>query len=78
MILPPMFTFNVLKVVMMIQDPKNAGEITWNLIKKELLGSVEITKRRCEAMKMQDFEEEDVSNLEQAFQQVFKPLGQNI
>lgn len=53
MILPPMFTFNVLKLIMMLQNPTIASEeITWNKIKKDLLASTDIVKRRCQLIKL--------------------------
>ena len=48
MVLPPMFTFNVLKLVFIILCPNvPAEDITWVKIKKEMLGSTEILKRKC-------------------------------
>jgi hypothetical protein len=48
MILPPMFTFNVLKLIKMIKNPKMSHEeITWQVIKKDMLPSIDILKRKC-------------------------------
>ena len=53
MILPPMFTFNVLRIMMVILNPRAGAEITWNMIKKDLLVSAEVLKRRLSFLKVE-------------------------
>lgn len=53
MILPPMFTFNVLRIMMVIMNPRVGAEITWNMIKKDLLVSAEVLKRRLSFLKVE-------------------------
>lgn len=64
-ILPPMFTFNVLKLSLMILFPEcSSKEITWLMIKRELLGNPEVLKRKYESMWVSELEEEEIENLE--------------
>jgi hypothetical protein len=58
MILPPTFTFNVIKIMMMIENPKVSNEITWNSIKKDLLISTEYIQRKLSNLTLDEFEEE--------------------
>lgn len=79
MILPPMFTFNVLKLVQMMLNPKTSPqEITWQTIKKDMLSSCDALSRKCDNIKFAELEEEDVEMIENHFQETFKNLGNNI
>lgn len=61
MILPPTFTFNVIKIMMMIENPKVSNEITWNSIKKDLLISTEYIQRKLSNLTLDEFEEEEIN-----------------
>ena len=61
MILPPTFTFNVLKIMMMIDNPKVSNEITWNSIKKDMLISTEFLQRKLSNLMLDEFEEEEIN-----------------
>jgi hypothetical protein len=78
-ILPPLFTFNVLKLSCMILFPEHTPSlISWGLMKKELLSSLENLKRKYETMKVEEFEEEEIERLEREFQEAFGGCGRNI
>lgn len=61
MILPPTFTFNVIKIMMMIENPKVSNEITWNSIKKDMLISTEFLQRKLSNLMLDEFEEEEIN-----------------
>lgn len=61
MILPPTFTFNVIKIMMMIENPKVSNEITWNSIKKDMLISTEFLQRKLSNLTLDEFEEEEIN-----------------
>ncbi len=61
MILPPTFTFNVIKIMMMIENPKVSNEITWNSIKKDMLISTEYIQRKLSNLTLDEFEEEEIN-----------------
>jgi hypothetical protein len=42
----------------------SSKEITWLMIKRELLGNPEVLKRKYESMWVSELEEEEIENLE--------------
>lgn len=61
MVLPPMFSFNVLKLVFMLLNPQVCPEeITWVKIKKDLLSHSDIIQRKTDNFQIREFEDEEI------------------
>lgn len=79
MVLPPMFSFNVMKLALMLHEPKTKPEeLTWQRIRKQLLRRFDIFLRKCENIGMRDLEEEEAAAIESAFQETYSMFGEEL
>ena len=79
MILPPMFSFNVLKLAtMLIQPSLTPEEVTWQKIRKILLRRLDIFIRKCESIKIYEMNEEQICILESTFQNTYTNEGKDL
>ena len=79
MVLPPMFSFNVLKLALLLHDSElEASGVTWQKIKKDLLKREDIFLRKCENIPIYQMSETRIEMLESIFQETYASFGDSI